>query len=100
MKISSFYTCVPKIMITWCIVPKIWWAIDKQTDTDRWTKKWHIEVGASPKINYFLLTISTIEGWLTLLHSSRTVLQSKSHVLFFKASYVNVNAFPSNVLFS
>ena len=41
-EISSFYTCVPKIMITWCMVPEIWCAMDKQT------KNWHIEVGAPP----------------------------------------------------
>ena len=28
----SFYTCVPKIMITWCTVPEIWCAMDGQTD--------------------------------------------------------------------
>ena len=26
------FTCVPKIMITWCTVPKIWCAADRQTD--------------------------------------------------------------------
>ena len=24
LEISSFYTCVPKTMITWCMVPEIW----------------------------------------------------------------------------
>ena len=33
----SFYTCVPKIMISWCTVPEIWWATDGR-------KRWHIEV--------------------------------------------------------
>ena len=33
----SFYTCVPKIMIRWCIVPEISCAMDGQTD--RWTDK-------------------------------------------------------------
>ena len=42
----SFYTCVPKIMTTWCMVPEIWWTTDGQMD--EW-KKWHIEVGAPPK---------------------------------------------------
>ena len=43
-QISFFYTCVTKIMITWCTVLKIWSAMDRWTDrqTDRW-KKWHIE---------------------------------------------------------
>ena len=48
LEISSFYLCVPKIMIRWYIVPEIWCAMDGQTDTDGW-KKWHIEVGAPPK---------------------------------------------------
>ena len=64
LEISSFYICVPKIMIRWCMIPEIWCATDGQADgwtdrqkdgrTDRrmnrWTdgqKKWHIEVGAS-----------------------------------------------------
>ena len=33
----SFYTCVPKIMIRWCIVPEISCAMDGQMD--RWTDK-------------------------------------------------------------
>ena len=49
---SSFYICVPKIMIRWCMVPEIWRTTDGQADrwTD-WGKKWHIEVGAPPKNN-------------------------------------------------
>ena len=35
LEISSFYTCVPKIMIRWCTVPEIWWTMDGQRD--RWT---------------------------------------------------------------
>ena len=48
--ISSVYTCVPKVIITWCMVPKIWWVTDGQTDqqmnlqmdrqTNRWTYRW------------------------------------------------------------
>ena len=38
----SFYTCVPKIMIRWCMVPEKWCKMDRQ-------KKWNIEVGAPPK---------------------------------------------------
>ena len=30
LEISSFYTCVPKIMITWCTVPEIWCVTDGQ----------------------------------------------------------------------
>ena len=50
LKILSFYTCAPKIMITWCMVPEIWckmdWLTDGRIDS---RKKWHIEVGAPPK---------------------------------------------------
>ena len=39
--ISSFYICVPKIMIRWCMVPEIWCVTDGRTDrwTDGWTEK-------------------------------------------------------------
>ena len=49
-EISSFYMCVPKILIRWCMVPEIWCKTDRQTDgwTDR-QKKWHEDVGAPPK---------------------------------------------------
>ena len=32
LDISSFYTCVPKIMIRWCTVPEIWCVTDGQMD--------------------------------------------------------------------
>ena len=32
LEISSFYTCVPKIMIRWYTVPEIWWATGGQTE--------------------------------------------------------------------
>ena len=32
LKISSFYICVPKIMIVWCTVPEKWCATDRRTD--------------------------------------------------------------------
>ena len=35
VEISSFYTCVPKIIIRWCTVPEIWCTTDRQMD--RWT---------------------------------------------------------------
>ena len=54
LEISSFYICVPKIMIRWCTVPETWYVTDRQTDgrmdeqmTDG--KKWHIEVCAPLK---------------------------------------------------
>ena len=46
LEISSFYTCVPKIMITWCTIPETWCATDRWTDG--WTEK-VTEVGAPPK---------------------------------------------------
>ena len=50
LEISSFYTCVPKIMSRWSTVPEVWCVTDGRTDG--WTdaqKKWHIEVGAPHK---------------------------------------------------
>ena len=44
-EISSFYTCVPKIMIRWRTVPETWCATDRRMDG---REKWHIEVGAPP----------------------------------------------------
>ena len=49
LDMSSFYTCVPKIMITWCMVPEKSYVMDGQTDGQKRQKKWHIEVGAPPK---------------------------------------------------
>ena len=38
LEISSFYMCVPTIMIRWCTVTEIWCAMDGRTDrkSDRW----------------------------------------------------------------
>ena len=76
LDISSIYTCVPKINIIWCTVPKIWCVTDRRTDrrtngrTDRRThgqKKWHIEVGTPPKMssvfNDVFLTWSSSKIW-------------------------------------
>ena len=54
LKISSFFTCVPQIMITWCVIPEIWCATEGrkggQTDGRKnRQEKWHIEVIAPPK---------------------------------------------------
>ena len=40
-QMSSFYTCVPKIMVTWYTVPEIWCVIDERTDwrTNGWTDR-------------------------------------------------------------
>ena len=61
-EISSFYTCVPKIMIRWCTAPEIWCVTDGQTNgqTNGW-KKWQIEVGASPNMFLTLTTPDDIE---------------------------------------
>ena len=32
MEISSFYTCITKIMIRWCTISEIWCAMNRQTD--------------------------------------------------------------------
>ena len=32
LEISSFYIYAPNIMIRWCMVPKVWCAMDRQTD--------------------------------------------------------------------
>ena len=45
LEISSFYTCISKIMIWWCKVPEIWCATDGQTNGKRDTK-----VGAPPSV--------------------------------------------------
>ena len=36
-EIPSFYTCVPKIIIRWRTVPKVWWVADGWTDRGRQT---------------------------------------------------------------
>ena len=41
LEIPSFYICLPKIMITWYMVPEIWCMTNRRTDRQ---KKWHIEV--------------------------------------------------------
>ena len=46
LEISSFYTCLPKIMIRWCTVTEIWCEMEGRTD--KW-KNWHVEVGVPPK---------------------------------------------------
>ena len=45
LEILSFYTCIPKIIITWCTVPEIWCMRYRRTDG----RKWYIEVDAPPK---------------------------------------------------
>ena len=48
--ISSFYICVPKIIIRWCTVSQIWCMMAGQMDGQmNERKKWHIEVGAPPQ---------------------------------------------------
>ena len=58
LEISSFYTCVPKMMIRWCMVPEY-----GMQQTEGWTdgqKKWHIEVGAPPKKNQYFKQSATL----------------------------------------
>ena len=61
LEISSFYTCVPKMMIRWCMVPEIWYATDGRMD--RWTEKSGIEVGAPPKKINISNTAQLSLGW-------------------------------------
>ena len=58
LEISSFYMCVPKIMIRWCIISEICCTTDRQMDRQTGgQKKWHIEVGAPPKKKYILYSL-------------------------------------------
>ena len=63
MEISSFYICIPKIMIR-CTVTEIWCMTDGWTDG--W-KKWHIEVGAAPK-NIAKKQVYTAKGEGNYIH--------------------------------
>ena len=49
LEMSSFYRCVPQIMITWCTVSKIWCMVDRQTieETEKVTYRrgWGREYG-------------------------------------------------------
>ena len=51
LETSSFYTCVLKIMIKWCMVPEIWCVTNRQTDGKIDTQRWvpHLKI-------YFLST--------------------------------------------
>ena len=57
LETSSFYICVPKIMIRWCTVPEICCARWTDGGTNRWTdrrtEKVNIEVGAPLKKRVF-----------------------------------------------
>ena len=65
LEMSSFYLCVPKIMIRWCMVPETWCTTDERIDgrTDGQKdgqEKSNTEVGAHLKIscnygNYFTI---------------------------------------------
>ena len=56
----SFYTCVSKMMIRWCMVRGIWYATDGWTDG---RKKWHIEVGGPPKKINMSNRVQLSLGW-------------------------------------
>ena len=66
LEISSFYTCVPKIMIRWCTVPEKWCMTDEQ-------KKWHTEVGVPPKNTSFYF-ISEVLDIVQLLKGQKWFL--------------------------
>ena len=47
LEILSFYPCVPKIRIRWCMVPQILaWRMNGWRLMDGWMEKWNIAVGA------------------------------------------------------
>ena len=52
LEISSFYTCTPKIMISWCTVPEIWCVTDRYMDgkSDIWRWMPHLKRGKKGKI--------------------------------------------------
>ena len=86
LEISSFYPCVPKIMIIWYMVPEKWCVTDKQTDGQ---KKWHIEVGAPPKkfrlilfLDNFVLTENLCPCVFDLLSSKSELVQLASYMLW------------------
>ena len=86
LEISSFYICVPKIMIRWCMVPEIWCAMDGQMD--RWMdgqKKWHIEVGAPPKNYYYCLSLDT---YLTLLNRKNINRKGKTYKILLQLNFI------------
>ena len=77
--ISSFCTCVPKILIT-CLVPEIWCATDGQSDEQmNRQKKWHIEVGAPPKNQSQMFCSHNC--WQILSTSSQTIYPKHQSVL-------------------
>ena len=51
LEISSFYTCVPKVMIRWCTISQIWCATDGQRDgrADSQKEKVTYRGGCPPK---------------------------------------------------
>ena len=89
MEISSFYTCVPKIMIRWYTVPQMWCA------TDGWTHgqidgctKWHIEVSAPPNKskNTVLTKYRNCNGMATPTKSTKDT-----------SSYIWMKSFQENI---
>ena len=64
LEISSFYTCVPKIMMTWCMVPEIWCTMDRRAD------------GQMEKVTY--------RGGCPGLHLDKNSIQLSGPPLFYK----------------
>ena len=64
LEISSLYTCVPKMIIRWCMAPEIRCATDGRKD--RWTngqRKWRREVGVPPKKINISNRVQLSLGW-------------------------------------
>ena len=63
LEISSFYTCVPKIMIRWSTVPEIWWATAGRTEKV-------IYRGGSPPKNFITLKYQVLIYYKNFIKST------------------------------
>ena len=82
LKISSFYTCAPKIMITWCTAPEIWCAIDARTDG--WTEKVTYRGGKNNKNSKNNFTeVIHLNIFLDVNLILETSLRHLGHVIYF-----------------
>ena len=91
LKISSFYTSVPKIMIRWCTVRFLRYGGQQ---ADGW-KKWHIEVGALPKNLKYNIEISICD-LLQKLHNINFTWHRSQGFLREGVEKQEFSAFPIN----
>ena len=64
LEISSFCTCVPEIMIRWCMIPEIWCTTDRGTDRKSDIMRWVPHLKTFDFIICYLL--SCIMTWILL----------------------------------